>query len=62
MTPKLFITYYSWLCAIGMEFASFYNDLGVDVTIVEALPSILPNEDTDISKIVKLSFEKRYKD
>ena len=45
--------------AIGMEFASFYNDLGVDVTIVEALPSILPNEDTDISKIVKLSFEKR---
>ena len=39
--------------AIGIEFASFYNDLGVDVTIVEALPSILPNEDTDISKIVK---------
>ncbi len=45
--------------AIGMEFASFYNDLGVEVTIVEALPSILPNEDTDISKIVKLNFEKR---
>ena len=45
--------------AIGMEFASFYNDLGVDVTIVEALPSILPNEDTDISKIIKLNFEKR---
>ncbi len=45
--------------AIGMEFASFYNDLGVDVTVVEALPSILPNEDTDISKIVKLNFEKR---
>ena len=45
--------------AIGMEFASFYNDLGVDVTIIEALPSILPNEDTDISKIVKLNFEKR---
>ena len=45
--------------AIGMEFASFYNDLGVDVTIVEALPSILPNEDIDISEIVKLNFEKR---
>ncbi len=45
--------------AIGIEFASFYNDLGVDVTIVEALPSILPNEDIDISKIVKLNFEKR---
>ena len=45
--------------AIGIEFASFYNDLGVDVTIVEALPSILPNEDIDISNIVKLNFEKR---
>ena len=45
--------------AIGIEFASFYNDLGVDVTIVESLPSILPNEDTDISQIVKLNFEKR---
>ena len=45
--------------AIGMEFASFYNDLGVDVTIVEALSSILPNEDNDISKIVKVNFEKR---
>ena len=45
--------------AIGMEFASFYNDLGVDVTVVEALPSILPNEDEDISKIVENNFKKR---
>ena len=45
--------------AIGMEFASFYNDLGVEVTIVEALPSILPNEDEDISKIVETNFKKR---
>ncbi len=45
--------------AIGMEFASFYNDLGVDVTILESLPSILPNEDNDISNIVKINFEKR---
>ena len=45
--------------AIGMEFASFYNDLGVDVTVVEALPSILPNEDEDISKIVDNNFKKR---
>ena len=45
--------------AIGMEFASFYNDLGVDVTIIESLPSILPSEDSDISKIVKVNFEKR---
>ena len=45
--------------AIGMEFASFYNDLGVNVTVVEALPSILPNEDEDISKIVDNNFKKR---
>ena len=45
--------------AIGMEFASFYNDLGVDVTIVESEHSILPNEDNDISNIVKTNFEKR---
>ena len=45
--------------AIGMEFASFYNDLGVMVTVVEALPSILPNEDEDISKIVETNFVKR---
>ena len=45
--------------AIGMEFASFYNDLGVDVTIIESLSSILPNEDIDISNIVKTNFEKR---
>jgi dihydrolipoamide dehydrogenase len=45
--------------AIGMEFASFYNDLGVKVTVVEALPSILPNEDEDISKIVETNFTKR---
>ena len=45
--------------AIGMEFASFYNDLGVKVTVVEALPSILPNEDEDISQIVENNFVKR---
>ena len=45
--------------AIGMEFASFYNDLGVKVTVIEALPNILPNEDDDISNIVKNSFAKR---
>ncbi len=45
--------------AIGIEFASFYNDLGVDVTIIESLPSILPNEDNDISEIVRVNFEKR---
>ncbi|WNO54848.1 dihydrolipoyl dehydrogenase [Stakelama saccharophila] len=35
--------------AIGVEFASFYNDMGADVTIVEMLPRILPVEDEEIS-------------
>ena len=35
--------------AIGIEFASFYNDLGVDVTVVEVQDRILPVEDADIS-------------
>ena len=45
--------------AIGMEFASFYNDLGVNVTVVEALNTILPNEDEDISQVVASNFKKR---
>ena len=45
--------------AIGMEFASFYNDLGVNVTVIEALNAILPNEDEDISQVVALNFKKR---
>ena len=35
--------------AIGVEFASFYRDMGAEVTIVEALPRILPVEDEEIS-------------
>ena len=35
--------------AIGVEFASFYRDMGADVTIVEMLPRILPVEDEEIS-------------
>ena len=45
--------------AIGAEFASFYNDLGVEVTLVEALDRILPVEDSDISAFVAKAFEKR---
>ncbi len=37
--------------AIGIEFASFYHSLGVEVTVVEMLPRILPVEDEDISKL-----------
>ena len=39
--------------AIGVEFAYFYNAMGVDVTIVEYLPNIVPLEDKDISKQFK---------
>jgi len=45
--------------AIGMEFASFYGDLGSDVTVVEVLPRVLPVEDEEISKVARKSFEKR---
>ena len=45
--------------AIGMEFASFYKSLGSDVTVVEALPRILPVEDEEISGVARKAFEKR---
>lgn len=45
--------------AIGSEFASFYLNLGADVTLVEVLDRILPVEDEEISKFVKKSFEKQ---
>jgi len=44
--------------AIGIEFASFYNDLGVEVTVVEALPRILPVEDEEISKLAHKQLSK----
>ncbi len=43
--------------AIGMEFASFYSDLGADVTIVEVMDRILPVEDAEISDLARKSFE-----
>jgi dihydrolipoamide dehydrogenase len=45
--------------AIGIEFASFYNALGSDVTVVEALDRILPAEDEEISAFARKSFEKQ---
>jgi dihydrolipoamide dehydrogenase len=45
--------------AIGIEFASFYRALGAQVTVVEALPRILPVEDEEISAIAQKAFEKR---
>jgi dihydrolipoamide dehydrogenase len=45
--------------AIGVEFASFYRALGVDVTIVEFLPRLVPNEDAEVSKELQKAFDKR---
>src|SRR5579884_3972512 len=45
--------------AIGIEFASFYRDMGAEVTVVEVLDRILPVEDEEISAFARKSFEKR---
>jgi len=45
--------------AIGIEFASFYNALGVKVTVVEIVDKILPFEDDEISALARKSFEKQ---
>ena len=45
--------------AIGCEFASMMSDLGTKVTVLEALPKILPGCDEDVTKVVLRSFKKR---
>lgn len=45
--------------AIGIEFASFFRALGSQVTVIEALPRILPVEDEEVSKAAHKAFEKR---
>ena len=45
--------------AIGIEFASFFNTLGADVTVVEVMDRILPVEDAEISAFAKKSFVKQ---
>jgi dihydrolipoamide dehydrogenase len=45
--------------AIGMEFASFYRDLGAEVTVVETLPRVLPVEDEEISAHAHKRFERQ---
>jgi dihydrolipoamide dehydrogenase len=45
--------------AIGIEFASFYNALGVKVTVVEIMDRILPVEDEEVSAFARKSFEKQ---
>ncbi|KZX55307.1 dihydrolipoyl dehydrogenase [Erythrobacter sp. HI00D59] len=45
--------------AIGIEFASFYNDMGVDVTVVEMLDRVVPVEDKDVSAFLEKSLTKQ---
>src|SRR5690606_12280986 len=44
--------------AIGMEFGYFWNTLGTQVTVVEALERVLPNEDHEVSATVEKAFAK----
>lgn len=44
--------------AIGIEFAYFYNAMGVDVTVVEFLPNVVPVEDEEVSKQLERSLKK----
>ncbi|MCZ8183381.1 MAG: dihydrolipoyl dehydrogenase [Beijerinckiaceae bacterium] len=45
--------------AIGIEFASFYRTMGVEVTVVEVMGQVMPVEDAEISAIARKSFEKQ---
>lgn len=44
--------------AIGSEFAYFYQSIGTKVTLVEFMPTVVPNEDVDVSKQLERSFKK----
>ncbi len=43
---------------IGLEFATLYHELGVPVTVIEAMPTILPNLDQDIVHVLREKYEK----
>ena len=45
--------------AIGVEFAYLYRTYGVEVTVVELLPRLVPNEDQDISRLLERSFARQ---
>ena len=45
--------------AIGVEFAYLYRMYGVEVTVVELLPRLVPNEDQDISRLLERSFSRQ---
>ena len=45
--------------AIGIEFASFFRNMGADVTVVEVMDRVLPVEDAEISAFARKAFEKQ---
>jgi dihydrolipoamide dehydrogenase len=45
--------------AVGVEFASMYQDLGAAVTLLEYLPAVVPAEDKEVSQLIERSFTKR---
>ena len=45
--------------AVGVEFASFFHDIGTTVTLLEYLPAIVPLEDREVSALVEKSFTRR---
>ncbi len=45
--------------AIGVEFAYFYSAMGTEVTVVEFMPNIVPNEDVDVSKELAKIYKKK---
>jgi len=45
--------------AVGVEFASFFHDIGTAVTLLEYLPAIVPLEDREVSQLLERSFTKR---
>lgn len=45
--------------AVGVEFASFYQDMGAAVTLLEYAPAVVPLEDAEVSKDLERSFTKR---
>ena len=44
--------------AIGSEFANFYHNIGTAVTLVEYMPTVVPNEDEEVAKTLERSFKK----
>ncbi len=45
--------------AVGIEFASYYADVGCEVTVLEYLPALVPLEDADVSKEMERAFKRR---